>query len=278
MPTVLDVIADQAVRSVFQPIVDLDYRLASSATRRSRAGPLGSDLETPAELFGSARRLGALAALDDACRIAAFRGALRCGLLAPLTLFVNVEPEVLDTAPLDDLLAIAATAPARAAGRLRDHGALARRTSGRAAAHRRAHPPARLADRARRRRRRSRVARVHAAAASRGGQARPAVRAGACPAPRPPPSCTRSAPTPSSPARSCWPRASRTSGTWRWPAASARGSARAGCSAGRRRRCPPCRPASCRCRGSASSLAGDASPFGVPPRLGAAAHRDEGAC
>ena len=110
MPTVLDVIADQAVRSVFQPIVDLDSGCVVGYEALAR-GPVGSDLETPAELFGSARRLGALAALDDACRIAAFRGALRCGLLAPLTLFVNVEPEVLDTAPLDDLLAIAATAP-----------------------------------------------------------------------------------------------------------------------------------------------------------------------
>ena len=110
MPTVLDVIADQAIRSVFQPIVDLDSGSVVGYEALAR-GPLGSELESPAELFGSARRLGALAALDDACRIAAFRGALRCGLLAPLTLFVNVEPEVLDTAPLDDLLAIAASAP-----------------------------------------------------------------------------------------------------------------------------------------------------------------------
>ena len=110
MPTVLDVIADQSIRSVFQPIVDLDSGSVVGYEALAR-GPLDSELETPAALFGSARRLGALAALDDACRIAAFRGALRFGLLAPLTLFVNVEPEVLDTAPLDDLLAIAATAP-----------------------------------------------------------------------------------------------------------------------------------------------------------------------
>jgi EAL domain-containing protein (putative c-di-GMP-specific phosphodiesterase class I) len=112
LPTVLDVIADQAVRSVFQPIVDLDTGSVVGYEALAR-GPLGSDLESPAELFGSARRLGALAALDDACRIAAFRGALRCGLLSPLTLFVNVEPEVLDAAPLDDLLAIAASAPGK---------------------------------------------------------------------------------------------------------------------------------------------------------------------
>ncbi len=33
------------------------------------------------------------------------------GLLGPLTVFVNVEPGVLDAAPLDDLLAIAESAP-----------------------------------------------------------------------------------------------------------------------------------------------------------------------
>ena len=112
MPTVLDVIAGQSVRSVFQPIVDLDTHAVVGYEALAR-GPVGSELESPAALFESARRLGALAALDDACRIAAFRGALRCGLLAPLTLFVNVEPEVLDAAPLDDLLAIAASAPGK---------------------------------------------------------------------------------------------------------------------------------------------------------------------
>ena len=95
---------------MFQPIVDLDTGSVVGYEALAR-GPVGSELESPAALFGSARSLGALAALDDACRIAAFRGALRCGLLSPLTLFVNVEPEVLDAAPLDDLLAIAASAP-----------------------------------------------------------------------------------------------------------------------------------------------------------------------
>ena len=46
-----------------------------------------------------------------ACREQAFRSAVSGGLLAPLTLFVNVEPEVLDDAPLERLLAIAATGP-----------------------------------------------------------------------------------------------------------------------------------------------------------------------
>jgi len=98
-----------AVRSVFQPIVDLDAGtvVAYEALARGPQGPL----ERPDALFEAARRAGCLAELDEACRAAAFHGAVEHGLLGPLTLFVNVEPEVLDTAPLDDLLAIAESAP-----------------------------------------------------------------------------------------------------------------------------------------------------------------------
>ena len=64
-------------------------------------------LSAPDSLFAAARTAGCLAELDEACRRAAFSGAVSQGLLAPLTLFVNVEPEVLDAAPLDDLLDIA---------------------------------------------------------------------------------------------------------------------------------------------------------------------------
>ena len=98
-----------AVRSVFQPIVDLDAGavVAYEALARGPQGPL----ERPDALFAAARAAGCLAELDEACRAAAFHGAVEQGLLAPLTLFVNVEPEVLDTAPLDDLLAIAEAAP-----------------------------------------------------------------------------------------------------------------------------------------------------------------------
>jgi diguanylate cyclase (GGDEF)-like protein/PAS domain S-box-containing protein len=75
-------------------------------------GPEGR-LERPDLLFAAAREAGRLAELDEVCRSAAFRGAVDQGLLAPLTVFVNVEPEVLDTAPLADLLAIADSAPGR---------------------------------------------------------------------------------------------------------------------------------------------------------------------
>jgi len=97
------------VHSVFQPIVELDTGrvVAYEALARGPEGPL----QRPDVLFAAARSAGRLAELDEICRVAAFRGAVAQGLLAPLTVFVNVEPEVLDTAPLDDLLTIATDAP-----------------------------------------------------------------------------------------------------------------------------------------------------------------------
>ncbi len=97
------------VRSVYQPIVELDTGrvVAYEALARGPQGPL----ERPDLLFAAARTAGRLAELDEICRAAAFRGAVEQGLLAPMTVFVNVEPEVLDSAPLDDLLAIAENAP-----------------------------------------------------------------------------------------------------------------------------------------------------------------------
>ena len=107
--SIAEVLTAGAVRSVFQPIVDLDSGrvVAYEALARGPQGPLAR----PDALFAAARCDRRLAELDAACRTAAFSGAVEQGLLAPLTLFVNVEPEVLDTAPLDDLLAIAQAAP-----------------------------------------------------------------------------------------------------------------------------------------------------------------------
>ncbi len=98
------------VRSVFQPIVDLDTGAVVAYEALAR-GPRGTALEMPSDLFDAARAHGLLGELDGACRRAALRGAVDAGLLAPLTLFVNVEPEVLDAAPLDELLALAEGAP-----------------------------------------------------------------------------------------------------------------------------------------------------------------------
>jgi len=104
-----DALRPGGVHSVFQPIVELDTGrvVAYEALARGPEGPL----QRPDLLFAAARAAGRLAELDEICRAAAFRGAVTQGLLAPLTVFVNVEPEVLDSAPLDDLLAIAESAP-----------------------------------------------------------------------------------------------------------------------------------------------------------------------
>ncbi|MGZ4668922.1 MAG: diguanylate cyclase domain-containing protein [Blastococcus sp.] len=109
VPGIDTVLRTRSVRSVFQPIVEIDTGrvVAYEALARGPEGPL----ERPDLLFAAARAHGRLADLDELCRAAAFHGAVAQGLLAPLTVFVNVEPEVLDDAPLDDLLAIADGAP-----------------------------------------------------------------------------------------------------------------------------------------------------------------------
>ena len=82
------------VRSVYQPIVDLDSEEVVGYEALAR-GPEGSPLERPDLLFATARATGDVEALDWACRAAALTGALDAGLRR--TLFVNVEPSLLDT-------------------------------------------------------------------------------------------------------------------------------------------------------------------------------------
>jgi EAL domain-containing protein (putative c-di-GMP-specific phosphodiesterase class I) len=104
------VLAALAVRALFQPIVDLDTEAVVGYEALAR-GPVGTPLEQPLELFAAARAEGLTAELDELCRTQAFHAAVAAGLLAPLTLFVNVEPEVLDGAPFDELVRIAVSAP-----------------------------------------------------------------------------------------------------------------------------------------------------------------------
>ncbi len=104
-----EVLAGAGIHSVFQPIVHLDDGTVVAYEALAR-GPIGP-WERPDALFAAAREEGLLAELDDACRRAALRGAVGTGLGTPLALFVNVEPEVLETAPVDQLLAIAQSAP-----------------------------------------------------------------------------------------------------------------------------------------------------------------------
>jgi len=107
--TIDEVLRCGGVHSVYQPIVELDSGrvVAYEALARGPQGPL----HTPDALFAAARSAGRLAELDALCRSAALRGAVAAGLGAPLTVFVNVEPQVLESAPLEELLAIATSAP-----------------------------------------------------------------------------------------------------------------------------------------------------------------------
>ncbi|WP_200800030.1 EAL domain-containing protein [Jatrophihabitans endophyticus] len=104
-----DLIARGDVRTVFQPIVDLDEGtvVAYEALSRGPAGPW----ERPDALFAAARTQGALAELDVLCRREALRSAVAVGIAEPLAVFVNVEPEVLDSEPLGALIEIADAAP-----------------------------------------------------------------------------------------------------------------------------------------------------------------------
>ncbi|MEU2347718.1 EAL domain-containing protein [Modestobacter sp. NPDC049651] len=109
MAAVRDLLDRRALTSLFQPIVELDTGrvVAYEALARGPEGPLRS----PEALFAAARDAGCLAELDQACRSAALRGAVLQGLLAPLTVFVNVEPEVLDEEPMAELLQRAGSVP-----------------------------------------------------------------------------------------------------------------------------------------------------------------------
>ncbi len=105
-----EVLADGAVHSLLQPIVDLASGSVVAYEALAR-GPVGTDLERPDVLFAAAREQGRLAELDALCRRSALRAAVTAGVSAPLGVFVNVEPEALDAAPLDDLLGICEAAP-----------------------------------------------------------------------------------------------------------------------------------------------------------------------
>ncbi len=85
------------ITSVYQPIVELDTGLTVGYEALAR-GPAGTSFAAPDQLFAAARIQGRLGSLDAACRTAAFRGAEAAGLRAPWTLFVNCEPESIDSA------------------------------------------------------------------------------------------------------------------------------------------------------------------------------------
>ena len=93
------VLRDGRIRTVFQPIVELDTGALVGYEALAR-GPEGSALETPDRLFAAARSEDRLGELDMACQRAAIAGANDLGVEAPLTLFVNTEPDSIGFGPL----------------------------------------------------------------------------------------------------------------------------------------------------------------------------------
>jgi len=88
-------LAERAVRTVFQPLVLLDSGQVLGYEALSR-GPAGTALERPDLMFAAARRGRRLRDLDIACRTAALTAAKTAGLTEPYRLFINAEPEALD--------------------------------------------------------------------------------------------------------------------------------------------------------------------------------------
>lgn len=91
------ILARKSVRSVYQPIVELDTGAVVAYEALAR-GPAGGQLERPDLMFAAARRSDRLGDLDRLCRSAAIDGAKAGSLGHPWTLFVNIEPETAEGA------------------------------------------------------------------------------------------------------------------------------------------------------------------------------------
>src|SRR5688572_14220895 len=96
------ILTKRAITPVFQPLVDLRSHQVIAYEALSR-GPAGSPLQRPDLLFEAARDLGRVNELDWACRAAALQAALESKMGQGVTLFMNVEPDVLGSPVPDDL-------------------------------------------------------------------------------------------------------------------------------------------------------------------------------
>lgn len=89
-----DIVRTGDVRSLLQPIVDLTTGETAAYEALGR-GPRGSALERPDRLVVEARASGRLVEVDSLLQTRAMEAGLRGGLVAPHSLFVNVEPDAL---------------------------------------------------------------------------------------------------------------------------------------------------------------------------------------
>lgn len=96
------------IRSVYQPIVALDTRAVVGFEALARV-PNDSGWSSIADVFRAAEHDRSTAELDWRCRLAALHGALAANMPPELDLFVNTEPDALDSPP-----------PAAASGLLAD--------------------------------------------------------------------------------------------------------------------------------------------------------------
>lgn len=101
--SIREIIADRAIRAVFQPVVDLHTGDIVAVEALAR-GPEGTDLESPGRLFAAAEAAGVTRQLDWACRAAAAEAALEAGLPRQIRLFLNAEPRSLMTPCPDEHL------------------------------------------------------------------------------------------------------------------------------------------------------------------------------
>lgn len=89
------VLANQQIRPVFQPIVSLDDGTVAGYEALSR-GPQNSPLESPALLFSAAEQSGKVWDLDFLCRTKALEKAKH--LPDMQMLFINVDPKIINDA------------------------------------------------------------------------------------------------------------------------------------------------------------------------------------
>lgn len=104
--SIADLLASDALRSVYQPIVDVwtGEPLAYEALLR---GPVGHPLEMPGALFPTAAREGLSSEVEWAGVRCAIEGALAAGIGSDTSLFVNVEGSSVDrplTASQDEVM------------------------------------------------------------------------------------------------------------------------------------------------------------------------------
>ncbi len=100
-----DVIDRRAIRSAYQPLVDL-YSGDVVGYEALARGPLGSRLTSPEALFDAARVAGLEREVEWECQRAALQGALDVGLTPGQALFVNLEPLLLEADRPEHLLAL----------------------------------------------------------------------------------------------------------------------------------------------------------------------------